>query len=443
MWSGNSCSVADDRARRGPRRRSVAIVVAVSVLWAAPAAAQAVEPLRDLARAERPALVETLRDLVSIESGSRDIEGLDRMAEVVAARLRALGGDVERVAPSDVYRMSDTPDPIGWTVVGRFEGEGTRRILLLAHMDTVYERGSLARQAFRIDGDRAYGPGVADDKHGIALILHTLALLQAIDFRDYGTITVAINADEEVSSPGSRDLITRLGAEADVVFSCEGAGPDDRVVLATAGIGAVRLEVTGRASHAGAAPEQGRNALYELAHQILQMRDLSDPATGRKLNWTLASAGTTRNVIPERASATADVRVLRVADYAVIERAVRERIGRQLVAGTRVEATFERRRPPLEATPAARRVATHAQTIYGEIGRRLTVVDTAGGGGTDAAFAALETDAPVLEGLGLRGFGAHSTEAEYVDLGSVEPRLYLLARLIMDVSRDAIEVASP
>jgi glutamate carboxypeptidase len=443
MWSGNSCSVADDRARRGPRRRSVAIVVAVSVLWAAPAAAQAVEPLRDLARAERPALVETLRDLVSIESGSRDIEGLDRMAEVVAARLRALGGDVELVAPSDVYRMSDTPDPIGWTVVGRFEGEGTRRILLLAHMDTVYERGSLARQAFRIDGDRAYGPGVADDKHGIALILHTLALLQAIDFRDYGTITVAINADEEVSSPGSRDLITRLGAEADVVFSCEGAGPDDRVVLATAGIGAVRLEVTGRASHAGAAPEQGRNALYELAHQILQMRDLSDPATGRKLNWTLASAGTTRNVIPERASATADVRVLRVADYAVIERAVRERIGRQLVAGTRVEATFERRRPPLEATPAARRVATHAQTIYGEIGRRLTVVDTAGGGGTDAAFAALETDAPVLEGLGLRGFGAHSTEAEYVDLGSVEPRLYLLARLIMDVSRDAIEVASP
>jgi glutamate carboxypeptidase len=443
MWSGNSCSVADDRARRGPRRRSVAIVVAVSVLWAAPAAAQAVEPLRDLARAERPALVETLRDLVSIESGSRDIEGLDRMAEVVAERLRALGGDVERVAPSDVYRMSDTPDPIGWTVVGRFEGEGTRRILLLAHMDTVYERGSLARQAFRIDGDRAYGPGVADDKHGIALILHTLALLQAIDFRDYGTITVAINADEEVSSPGSRDLITRLGAEADVVFSCEGAGPDDRVVLATAGIGAVRLEVTGRASHAGAAPEQGRNALYELAHQILQMRDLSDPATGRKLNWTLASAGTTRNVIPERASATADVRVLRVADYAVIERAVRERIGRQLVAGTRVEATFERRRPPLEATPAARRVATHAQTIYGEIGRRLTVVDTAGGGGTDAAFAALETDAPVLEGLGLRGFGAHSTEAEYVDLGSVEPRLYLLARLIMDVSRDAIEVASP
>jgi glutamate carboxypeptidase len=339
--------------------------------------------------------------------------------------------------------MSDTPDPIGWTVVGRFEGEGTRRILLLAHLDTVYERGSLARQAFRIDGDRAYGPGVADDKHGIALILHTLALLQAIDFRDYGTITVAINADEEVSSPGSRDLITRLGAEADVVFSCEGAGPDDRVVLATAGIGAVRLEVTGRASHAGAAPEQGRNALYELAHQILQMRDLSDPATGRKLNWTLASAGTTRNVIPERASATADVRVLRVADYAVIERAVRERIGRQLVAGTRVEATFERRRPPLEATPAARRVATHAQTIYGEIGRRLTVVDTAGGGGTDAAFAALETDAPVLEGLGLRGFGAHSTEAEYVDLGSVEPRLYLLARLIMDVSRDAIEVASP
>ncbi len=443
-WSGSSCSVADARAAH--RRRSwpaVALACAGICLWGGAAGAQNGASLRDLARSERPALVDTLRELVSIESGSRDIDGLDRMADVVAARLRALGGEVELVSPSDVYRMSDTPDPLGRIVLARFRGTGTRRILLLAHMDTVYERGSLARQPFRVEGDRAYGLGVADDKHGIALILHTLALLQAIDFRDYGTITVAVNADEEVSSPGSRDLITRLGAEADVVFSCEGAGPDDRIVLATAGIGAVRLEVTGRASHAGAAPEQGRNALYELAHQILQMRDLSDPATGRKLNWTVASAGTTRNVIPEQASATADVRVLRVADYAVIERAVRERIARRLITGTDVEAVFERRRPPLEATPAARRVGAHAQGIYREIGRRLTVVDTAGGGGTDAAFAALETDAPVLEGLGLRGFGAHSTAAEYVDLGSVEPRLYLLARLIMDVSRDAIEVASP
>ena len=109
------------------------------------------------------------------------------------------------------------------------------------------------------------------------------------------------------------------------MLSCEGAGQEDAIRLTTAGIAAVQLKVTGRASHAGGAPEQGRNALYELSHQILQTRDLSDPATGVKMNWTLANAGSARNVIPAEARATADVRVLRVADYDGIEQQVRER----------------------------------------------------------------------------------------------------------------------
>jgi glutamate carboxypeptidase len=97
---------------------------------------------------------------------------------------------------------------------------------------------------------------------------------------------------------------------------------------------------------------------------------------------------------------------------------------------------FERRRPPLEATPASRALAAHAQGIYAEIGEKLAVYDTAEGGGTDAAFAAAATKAPVIERFGLRGFGAHSNDAEYVDLNSVTPRLYLLTRMIMDVSQD-------
>jgi glutamate carboxypeptidase len=417
--------------------RITAAVIAV-LLTAAPALAQPAAPVLERVRAERGALIETMRDLVGIESGSRDFDGLTEMAAVIAGRLRALGGDVELVEGAEVYRMDDTPERIGPTVIGRFRGAGTRRILLLAHMDTVYPRGMLAAQPFRIDGDRAYGLGIADDKHGVALILHTLAVLQALEFRDFGLITVAINADEEVSSPGSRALLTRLGREHDVVFSCEGGGDDDRLTLTTAGIGSVILKVTGRASHAGAAPDQGRNALYELAHQVLQMRDLSDPVTGLTLNWTVASAGTTRNVIPATAEATADIRVRRVADFEGIEQAVRGRITRKLIEDTSVEVTFERRRPPLEITPAARRLGAHAQRIYDEIGRRLRVTDVTSGGGTDAAFAALDTTAPVLEGFGLQGFGAHSNEAEYVDLRSVEPRLYLLTRMVMDVATGAV-----
>jgi len=302
-------------------------------------------------------------------------------------------------------------------------------------MDTVYLRGQLADQPFRISDGRAYGLGIADDKHGIALILHTLAALRTLDFDDYELITVLINADEEVSSAGSRGLITALGAEHDAVFSCEGGGASDRLALTTAGIGAVLLEVTGRASHAGSAPEQGRNALYELAHQVLQMRDLSDETAGIKLNWTIASAGATRNVIPAAARATADFRVLRVAAYDEVERQVRARIRNQLIPDTTVSVSFERRRPPLEANSASRALAAHAQEVYGELGRPLGVTDQAAGGGTDAAFAALETDAPVIEGFGLIGFGAHSDAREYVELDSIVPRLYLLARMIMDVAQ--------
>ena len=388
----------------------------------------------DQVRAEREPLIRTMRELVAIESGSRDFEGLSRLVDLIAARLRELGGEVEIVPPADVYHMQDTPPRIGHSVVGRFRGTGTRRILLLAHMDTVYLPGMSAQQPFRIDGERAYGLGIADDKHGVALILHTLSALNALEFRDYGLITVLINSDEEVSSPGSRSLVTRLGREHDAVFSCEGGG-ENRVLLRTSGIGAFKLTVKGRAAHAGAAPGRGRNALYELAHQILQTRDLSDPDVGLTMNWTVAEGGNTRNVIPADASATADVRALRVEDYARIEDEVRRRVANRLIPDTEIELEFERRRPPLVPNDASWALARHAQAVYRELGMRLVVNDQASGGGTDAAFAALESDAPVLEGMGLQGGGAHSNAAEYVDLPSIEPRLYLLTRLIMDVAQ--------
>jgi len=404
------------------------------------ARAAPVEPVQSLAAKEKAPLLETLKDLVSIESGSEDREGLDKISALIADRLRMLGGQVELIEPdpAEIYRMVDTPKQIGRMVRAQFAGSGAKKILLIAHMDTVYHRGMLAQQPFRIDGNRAYGLAVADDKQGIALIIHALAVLKAMNFRDYGLVTVLINADEEVSSPGSRTTLARLGGEHDAVFSVEGSMvSSDRLSLTTAGIGAVLLNVEGRASHAGATPEQGRNALYELAHQIMQTRDLSDPATGLKMNWTVANAGGNRNVIPAMATAVADVRVRRVADYDRIEQQVRERIKDRLIPDTKVDMTFERRRPPLEMTAASQALARHAQGIYSEIGQNLVISDVAEGGGTDAAFAASKTKAPVIERFGLRGYGSHSNNAEYVDIDSIEPRLYLLTRMIMDVARGA------
>ena len=416
------------------------VALALSVCLAAmvgSAYGQVVEPVLALAKKERPALLDTLKEIVAIETGSRDREGLDKLADVIAGRLKALGASVDMIEPGpDIYKMHDTPEKIGKMVRGTFQGTGKARILLIAHMDTVYPRGTLGKQPFRIDGDRAYGLGIADDKQGVALILHTVAMLRAMNFRDYGTLTVLINGDEEISSPASRSHLEKLGGEHDAVMSFEASRVEsDKLSLATAGIAAVTLNVRGRASHSGSAPERGVNALYELAHQVMQTRDLSDPKTGVKMNWTMANAGVTRNMIPPRAEAAADVRVLRVSDYDGIEKNVRERIKNKLLPESVVEMDFERRRPPLEATAASRALAKHAQQIYQELGMKLVVDEVAEGGGTDAAFAALKTKAAVVERFGLRGFGAHSNDAEYVLISSIEPRLYLATRLIMDISQ--------
>ncbi|RRH91294.1 M20/M25/M40 family metallo-hydrolase [Variovorax beijingensis] len=421
-----------------PRKFLLAAVCAacLGTAFAAPDAR-----IASLAAKEKPALLETLKELVSIESGSRDLEGLEKISGLIAAKFKAMGGEVELVDTSaEAYRMEDTPEKIGRAVRATFKGTGKKKIMLIAHMDTVYTVGMLDKQPFRVEGDKAYGLGIADDKQGVAVITHTVAMLQALKFKDYGTLTVLINGDEEISSPGSRALITRLGGEHDAVLSFEGASvKEDKLSLATAGIASVTLNVTGKASHAGSAPELGVNALYELSHQILQMRDLSDPATGLKMNWTISRSGSNRNVIPASATAAADVRVLKVSDYDRIEQQVQERVKKQLVPEAKVEMKFERRRPPLEATGASLALAKHAQQIYkDELGRPLGADDKVAGGGTDAAFAALKTKAPVVERFGLQGFGAHSADAEYVLVDSIEPRLYLATRMVMDLSRSKV-----
>lgn len=413
------------------------VLLAFALCFASLAGAQTADPaVLAQARANKAPLLDTLKDLVSIESGSRDLEGLAKLSDLIAARLKALGGAVELVESKDIYKMEDTPEKTGRIVRATFRGTGTKKIMLLAHMDTVYLPGMLAKQPFRVDGDRAYGLGISDDKQGIATIIHTVKMLQDLGFREYGTLTVLINADEEISSPASRALITQLGAEHDATLSFEASRVEsDKLALATAGIASVTLRVIGKASHAGGAPEQGINAIYELSHQILQMKDLSDPATGIKMNWTVARGGINRNVIPPAAEAIADVRVLRLADYDAIEAKVRERVKKQLLPDAKVNLTFERRRPPLEASPASVALGRHAQGIYKEMGMDLVVDSVAEGGGTDAAFAALKTKNAVVERFGLRGFGAHSSSDEYVLISSIEPRLYLAARMVMDVAR--------
>jgi glutamate carboxypeptidase len=384
---------------------------------------------------DRVRYLKSLEDLVNIESGSRDLEGLAKAAAWVAQRLQAAGMSVETMpmkAPADHILLKGAA--VGSAVYGRLQGTGTKKILLIAHMDTVYPKGMLAKQPFRVDGNLAYGLAIADDKAGVALIIHTVELLQKMGFKNYAEIGVLINADEEIGSPGSGPLITKLGGEYDAVFSYEGGGGQkDWVRLATSSIAIATLNVTGKASHAGAAPEAGRNALYEMAHQVLKSKDFGDKSKGLTINWTVAKSGETRNVIPAEASAIADIRASANADLDQMEAALQASVRERLIPDTKVELGFLRSRPAFVANDVSRTLAKHAVSVFREINLPLEIRDLPTGGGTDAAFAGLKPKGGVLESFGLRGHGAHSNDDEYIYIDSIEPRLYLSTRMVIDV----------
>ncbi len=387
------------------------------------------------AEQQQAAYLDTLKTLVGIESGSRDLEGLRALAKVVADRLSAMGMDVKTIptrAP-EFHPMLKGAE-LGPMVYGRKAGKGSKKVLLIAHMDTVYPRGMGEKQPFRVEGDRAYGLGIADDKAGVALILHTVDLLARLGNDDYAELGVLINGDEEVGSPGSGPMLTELGSQYDAVLSFEGGGGrTDMVRLATSSIAIAELKVTGRASHAGGNPEGGRNAIYELAYQIMKTRHFGDADKGLKINWTVIEGGGVRNVIPAHASAIADIRSLTNADLDIMERALRKAIQDKLIPDTKIELTFFRSRPAFVPNEASVALARHAQMLFKGIGLPLEIRDKASGGGTDAAFAGLRPKGGVLESFGLRGFGAHSNDNEYVMIDSIVPRLYLSTRMVMDV----------
>jgi glutamate carboxypeptidase len=418
-------------------------VAIISTMAIFSSGAMALEPIqvRSEVKLEAPKLLASLEAFTSIESGSRDLEGLAKMAALISQRLVAAGMKVESIpmkAPDDHLLLKGAA--VGNAIYGRLKGSGTQKVLLIAHMDTVYPKGMLAKQPFRIDGNRAYGLAISDDKAGVALIMHTVEMLQRLGFKNYAELAVLINADEEIGSPGSSALLTRLGGEYDAVLSYEGGGgANDWVRLATSSIAIATLKITGKASHAGAAPEAGRNALYELSHQILKTRNLGDKSKGLQINWTVANAGEIRNVIPAQANAIADIRAFANQDMDEMESALRQAIKEHLIPDTKVELEFLRSRPAFVANDASLALAKHAVSVFGEIGQSLEIRSVATGGGTDAAFAGLKPKGGVLESFGLRGHGAHSNDDEYIYIDSIEPRLYLSARMVMDIGRGLVK----
>lgn len=383
------------------------------------------------AQAAQPAVIDTLQKLVLIESGSANIAGIARVADFAQARLDALGAKTERIKTSNSERVM---------VKGVLKGKGRLKAMLIAHMDTVYPDGILATQPYKLDGNRLYGPGIADDKGGIAVILHSLAVLQSQGWNDFDTITVLFNPDEEIGSGGSGDLIQSLAAGHDVVLSYEptaakSMAKNEGVLLAAAGTAMATMEVKGKASHAGAAPDEGRNALIELSHQMLATEGIAKGIPGAQLNWTYAQGGSVRNQIPESAVATADVRLLQpdAADKLKAALIAKTQESRR-VPDTHVHVKLDVGRPPYVAGERGMALAQRARAIYAELDGRPLFFHPVTGGGTDAGFASGSGKAAVLESLGLAGWGFHARD-EYIEIDSIVPRLYLTARLLQDLGK--------
>jgi len=401
------------------------------VTSALPAAAQTRNAaLFAAAEKAQPAMIETLRELVLIESGSGNIPGLIRIADYAEARLKSLGATTERIKVLDSERIM---------VKGVLTGSGALKVMLLAHLDTVYPEGILATQPIRTDGNKMFGPGIADDKGGMAVILHSLAILRDAGWKNYAQITVLFNPDEESGSVGSGETIAKLGEMHDVVLSYEptaakAVAKEEGVLLGAAGTATVTMEVKGKASHAGAAPEQGRNALIELSHQILATQDIAKTIPGAQLNWTYSQGGLVRNQIPERAYATADVRLLAPDTAEKLRTALQAKVAEsKRVPETEVIVKLEVGRPAFLGGERGMALAKRAQSIYGELDGRKLAIFPMTGGGTDAGYAARSGKAAVLESMGLPGWGYHAKD-EYIEIDAIVPRLYLTTRMLQDLA---------
>jgi len=307
--------------------------------------------------------------------------------------------------------------------LGRGRSQG--QILVLGHLDTVYERGTLARMPFRVEHGRAWGPGTFDMKGGLVQALFAADALRSSAVAPQKRLVFLWTADEEIGSESSRRLIEQEARRSDAVLVLEPSfGKDGRLKTERKGVGAAEMIVHGRAAHAGINPEAGVNAVHELALQITRLRKMNDPRRGITVQATVVEAGKFSNVIPDRARAEVDVRVARRQDARLLNRKLRAL--RPILEGTRIEVRGGINRPPLERSPGVRRLFRHAQLLADEIGIDLGEAST--GGGSDGNFCAA-LGVPVLDGLGAVGDGAHSPR-EYVVVRTLPERAALLAGLL-------------
>jgi glutamate carboxypeptidase len=375
--------------------------------------------LRRIVDARMPRYLAELESLVNIDCGSYTPEGVNRVADLVADALRQLGADVERTSHEPI----DGRPQLGDLVVGRLAGDGPR-VLLIGHMDTVFDLGTAAARPYRSNGERGTGPGVTDMKAGLLAGLHAIAALREAGERP--AVTFVANPDEEIGSPFSTPVIRSLAPQHDVALVLECARANGDIVSARKGIADYHLELLGRAAHAGVEPEKGRSAILEAAHLVLALHALNGRWPTVTVNAGVIHGGTRPNVVAERCELQVDLRAATLEAFDAASAEVERLAGAPTIDGVTAKVRRVAGHAPMEKSEASGRLADLATVIAAELG--FEVRDTATGGASDANTCAA-LGVPTLDGLGPIGGDDHSVD-EWLDLRSVVPRTTLLAGLI-------------
>ena len=359
-----------------------------------------------------------LAPLVNVDCGTHNKAGVDRVGKWIGARCAEWGWEVERLP---LVELGDC-----WLT--RLRGNGTGRILLIGHLDTIYADGIAAARPMRFEGPKISGPGVCDMKGGLLVGMYALRALQTINFSNFEEMAFFFNSDEEVGSPGSRPLYEPIAREMDAALVLESARANGNIVSARKGSGEFFVRVFGKAAHAGVEPEKGANAVVELAHQIIALHGFNGIAPGVTVNPGVIGGGTMSNVVPEEAWVHVDARAVDPAGAEAVTRAVNS-LSVQKILGTRVEVSGGFSYPPLHRTATVSFLVELARDSARELGFEIN--DAATGGASDANVLA-SLGLPVLDGLGPIGGLDHSPD-EYIEADSLVPRTAMLAGLIQRI----------
>ncbi|MCX7037663.1 MAG: M20 family metallopeptidase [Spirochaetes bacterium] len=368
---------------------------------------------------KRVEMLDLLQRLVSIDSGSFCKEGIDLCGAIVAEELQRIGFETEVLPNDDRGNALRVSRP----------GKGAARLLLLAHLDTVWPSGTVVRRPFAVKGNWAYGPGVADMKGGIVQMIFALDALGSLG-GNAPPITVFCTGDEELGSVSARPLIEEAATGARWAIVMESAVSPEDVVVRRWGVGAFELEITGRCAHVLDPDAAGVNACSELAAKVLALEGLSDPSGGVRVGVNMVHGGTARQVTAGNARASIDVRVRHLAAMSGVESRVRETASRPSLAGIALRLTGAMTRPPMEPHRETEKLLTLAVSVARELGLELSPGEKAGG--SDGSFASA-LGVATLDGMGplCQGFCG---EEERIEIASLASRSALLARIVHRLS---------